>query len=172
MFSCSGDEPLFAIIMRRISVGAINGISLSHLPISLHSFDKVFLCFWHLYLTFFFLFFHRQGWQESCRGSETKVWGREAIQRGLNAWDVHPDEREGAGKIPHWVSSNLLTYMGVFGLWFSGVFANTVSIGFCDHPPSEGLRSLNPEWSLKQESGYSDQVVAKSRVWAYRPGSR
>ena len=30
---------------------------------------------------------------------------------------------------------------------------NTVSIGFCDHPPSEGLRSLNPAWSLKQESG-------------------
>ena len=40
-----------------------------------------------------------------------------------------------------------------------------VSIGFCDQSPSERLRSLNTEWSLKQESGYSDQVVAKARVW-------
>ena len=40
---------------------------------------------------------------------------------------------------------------------------NTVSIGFCDQPPSEGLRSLNTEWSPMQESGYSDQTVAKYR---------
>ena len=38
-----------------------------------------------------------------------------------------------------------------------------VSIGFCDQSPSERLRSLNTEWSLKQGSGYSDQVVAKFR---------
>ena len=42
---------------------------------------------------------------------------------------------------------------------------NTVPAGFCDPPPSEGSRSLNPARPLKQESGYSDQVVAKARVW-------
>ena len=42
---------------------------------------------------------------------------------------------------------------------------STVPAGFCDHPPSEGLRSLKPARPLKQESGYSDQVVAKARVW-------
>ena len=41
----------------------------------------------------------------------------------------------------------------------------TVTIGFCDHSPSEGSRSLKPARPLKQESGYSDQVVAKARVW-------
>ena len=30
----------------------------------------------------------------------------------------------------------------------------TVTIGFCDHPPSEGLRSLKPVRPLKQESVY------------------
>ena len=40
----------------------------------------------------------------------------------------------------------------------------TVPAGFCDHPPSEGLRSLKPAQPLKQESGYSDQVFAKARV--------
>ena len=34
----------------------------------------------------------------------------------------------------------------------------TVSIGFCDHPPSEWLRSL------KRESGNSDQVVIKASL--------
>ena len=42
---------------------------------------------------------------------------------------------------------------------------NTVPIGFSDHPPSEGSRSLNPARPLKPESGYSNQVVLKSRVW-------
>ena len=42
---------------------------------------------------------------------------------------------------------------------------NTVTTGFCDHPPSEGSRSLKPARPLKQEAGYSDQVVAKARVW-------
>ena len=46
-------------------------------------------------------------------------------------------------------------------------FGITVSIGFCDHPPSEGLRLLKPARPLKQESGYSDRVVAKARVWKY-----
>ena len=40
---------------------------------------------------------------------------------------------------------------------------STVTIGFCDQPPSEGLRSLKPARPLKQESGYSDRVVAKAR---------
>ena len=39
------------------------------------------------------------------------------------------------------------------------------TIGFCDHSPSEGSRSLKPARLLKQESGYSDQVVFKARVW-------
>ena len=38
------------------------------------------------------------------------------------------------------------------------------SIGFCDQP--WGLRSLKPARPLKQESWYSDRVVAKARVWA------
>ena len=42
---------------------------------------------------------------------------------------------------------------------------STVPIGFSDHPPSEGSRSLNPARPLKPESGYSNQVVLKSRVW-------
>ena len=42
---------------------------------------------------------------------------------------------------------------------------NTVNIGFCNHPPSEGSRLLKPARPLKQGSGYSDQVVAKARVW-------
>ena len=41
---------------------------------------------------------------------------------------------------------------------------STVTIGFCDQRPSGGLRSLNPARPLKQESGYSDQVVAKASV--------
>ena len=40
----------------------------------------------------------------------------------------------------------------------------TVTFGFCDQPPSGGLRSINPARPLKQESGYSDQVVVKARV--------
>ena len=44
-------------------------------------------------------------------------------------------------------------------------FLHTVKIGFCNHPPSEGSRSLKPARPLKQESGYSDQVVVKARVW-------
>ena len=44
-------------------------------------------------------------------------------------------------------------------------FPNTVPAGFSDHPPSEGLRSLNPARPLKLESGYSDRVAAKARVW-------
>ena len=57
-----------------------------------------------------------------------------------------------------------------FFLCYCGLYAfaraqNTVTIGFCDHPPSEGLRLLKPARPLKQESGYSDQVVAKTRVW-------
>ena len=43
------------------------------------------------------------------------------------------------------------------------VKVSTVTIGFCDHPPSEGLRSLKPARPLKQEV-YCDQVVAKARV--------
>ena len=46
-------------------------------------------------------------------------------------------------------------------------FDNTVSIGFYDQSPSEGLRSLNTEWSLKQESGYSDQVVTIARTLCF-----
>ena len=42
---------------------------------------------------------------------------------------------------------------------------STVPIGYSDHPPSEGSRSLNPARPLKPESGYSNQVVLKSRVW-------
>ena len=42
---------------------------------------------------------------------------------------------------------------------------NTVPTGFCDFPPSEGSRSLKPARPLKQESGYSDRVVAKARGW-------
>ena len=42
---------------------------------------------------------------------------------------------------------------------------NTVNIGFRNHPPSEGSRFLNPARPLKQGSGYSNQVDAKSRVW-------
>ena len=42
---------------------------------------------------------------------------------------------------------------------------NTVPAGFCDHPPSEGLRSLKPARPLQQGSGYSDRVVAKARVF-------
>ena len=37
----------------------------------------------------------------------------------------------------------------------------TVTIGFCNLPPSEGSRSLKTARPLKQESVYSDQVVAK-----------
>ena len=55
-------------------------------------------------------------------------------------------------------------YESHFKLAHSFCIPYTVPAGFCDHPPSEGLRSLNPEWSLKQESGYSDQVVAKYNV--------
>ena len=39
---------------------------------------------------------------------------------------------------------------------------STVPIGFSDHPPSEGSRSLNPARPLKPESGYNDQLVAKA----------
>ena len=49
---------------------------------------------------------------------------------------------------------------------------STVAIGFCDQPPSGGLRLLIPALSLKQESRYSDQVVVKARVWIQRPGGR
>ena len=55
-------------------------------------------------------------------------------------------------------SENFSTYLKFF-------LTSTVPAGFCDPPPSEGLRSLNPARPLKQESGYSDQVVAKARVW-------
>ena len=41
--------------------------------------------------------------------------------------------------------------------------SNTVNIGFRNHPPSEGSRLLKPARPLKQGSGYSNQVVAKSR---------
>ena len=40
---------------------------------------------------------------------------------------------------------------------------NTVNIGFWNHPPSEGSRLLKPARPLKQGSGYSNQVVAKSK---------
>ena len=43
---------------------------------------------------------------------------------------------------------------------------NTVNIGFRNHPPSEGSRLLKPARPLKQGSGYSNQVVAKSRAKA------
>ena len=43
----------------------------------------------------------------------------------------------------------------------------TVNIGFRNHPPSEGSRFLKPARPLKQGSGYSNQVVAKARVWVY-----
>ena len=61
------------------------------------------------------------------------------------------------------------------GMLTSRKFSQTPAIGFCDHPPSEGLRSLKParplkqesgySGRLKQESGYSDRVAAKARVW-------
>ena len=47
-------------------------------------------------------------------------------------------------------------------MWIKDILGST--IGFSDHPPSEGSRSLNPARPLKQGSGYSDQVVAKASV--------
>ena len=48
--------------------------------------------------------------------------------------------------------------------------ANTVTIGFCDHPPSERSRSLNPARPLKPESGYSILVrVCGKNVFVFMP---
>ena len=44
----------------------------------------------------------------------------------------------------------------------------TVNIGFRNHPPSEGSRFLNPARPLNQGSGYSNQVVTKSRVCGWK----
>ena len=58
-------------------------------------------------------------------------------------------------------------YQGCTGVGVERVLdaPNTVNIGFCNLPPSEGSRLLKPARPLKQGSGYSDQVVAKARVW-------
>ena len=91
-------------------------LSLTHLTLFCHGFYSIFI--W-----LFLSILHRQGWQESCRGSETKVWGREAIQGGFNAGDVHPDEREGAGKIHYKVGSNST----VFSVHFFAIIKYTWS---------------------------------------------
>ena len=53
---------------------------------------------------------------------------------------------------------------GATSMFVTHPVLNTVNIGFRNQPPSEGSRLLNPARPLKQEV-YSDQVVAKARVW-------
>ena len=60
-------------------------------------------------------------------------------------------------KLKHIIGRATFTY-------FRRLLFRTVPARFCDHPPSEGLRSLKPAWPLKLETGYSDRVVAKARV--------
>ena len=56
----------------------------------------------------------------------------------------------------------------VYSVTRGHIESTSVNIGFRNHPPSEGSRLLKPARLLKQGSGYSNQVVAKSRVWVYQ----
>ena len=42
----------------------------------------------------------------------------------------------------------------------------TVSVGFCDQPPSKGLRSLNTEWSLNQP--FFQPFGGNERNWIFQ----
>ena len=46
-------------------------------------------------------------------------------------------------KLWRYWTSFLKNFFNVFGVWLCQVIQNTVYIGFCDQPPSQGSRSLN-----------------------------